>query len=305
MAEIQDKRPSSLMSYSSDTPARPVQRARDQRARFEIAVPWRLVPLAVLLGAVIFLPLVIPSPTTQSLSDRLTPPLGFGGSRLGTDGLGRDLLARIVMGTRNSLAVSVIAATGASLLGILAGVTAGMLGGWIDRLVGLLVESVLAVPFITVGLMVAATIGQSTTSMILLLIGTGWITHAQILRAQARTVSRAEFVLAAAAMGASKMHIARQHLVPNLLPVSIVVYFQQIGSMLLWSASLTWLGIGAPIEQISLGGIVRDGQDLLYNGWWVSLFAGLAIIYVVTSLNLAADWLRIAIDPVQKGHRPS
>ncbi|MCA9832544.1 MAG: ABC transporter permease [Thermomicrobiales bacterium] len=279
-------------------------RREDRRALVNVVIPWRLVPLVLLLTAVSVLPAILSSPTTQSLADRLTPPFGFGGTGLGTDGLGRDLLARIITGTRNSLAISIVAATGASLLGITAGVLAGMLGGWADRIVELLVESVLAIPFITVGLMVTATIGQSTTSMLLLLIGTGWITHAQILRAQARMVSQAEYVIAASAMGASKAHIARRHLVPNLLPISIVVYFQQIGSMLLWSASLTWLGIGAPIEQISLGGIVRDGQDLLYNGWWVSLFAGLAIIYVVTSLNLAADWLRIVIDPVQKGHRP-
>jgi peptide/nickel transport system permease protein len=244
----------------------------------------------------------MPSPTTQSLADRLQPPLGLGGERLGTDGLGRDLLARIVVGAGTSLQISFIAATGAAVLGIVAGVLAGMLGGWVDRTITLLAETVLAVPFITVGLMVTATMGQSTLSLALLLIGTGWITHARVLRSQAQVTSHADFVRASHAMGAGRAHIARHHLLPNLYPVATVVYFQQVGSMLLWSASLTWLGIGLPLERISLGGIVRDGQELLYNGWWVSVGGGLAIVFIVTALNLAADWLRAALDPTLKGH---
>ena len=179
---------------------------------------------------------------------------------------------------------------------------AGTLGGWIDRIITLLVESVLAVPFITVGLMVSATIGQSAIALVLLLIGTGWITHARVLRSQVRVVSSSEFVRASQSMGASRRHLMLRHILPNLMPIVIVVYFQQIGSMLLWSASLTWLGIGLPIETISLGGIVRDGQELLYNGWWVSVIGGLAIVIIVTSLNLAADWLRMRLDPTLKGH---
>lgn len=268
-----------------------------------IQFPWQLVPLALVLLVVIIGPYLTPSPTAQSLADRLTPPIGFGGSRLGTDGLGRDLWARIVTGAGTSLLVSLIAATGAAVIGIAAGIVAGMLGGWFDRIITLLVETVLAVPFITVGLMITATMGQTITSLVLLLIGTGWITHARVLRSQVQITSRADYVLAASTMGGSRMHIALKHVLPNLFPVAIVVYFQQVGSMVLWSASLTWLGIGLPIERISLGGIVRDGQELLYNGWWVSVSGGLAIIFIVTALNLAADWLRRALDPTMKGTR--
>lgn len=266
-----------------------------------LRIHWQLVPLAIVLLVVFIGPLLTPSPTAQSLADRLTPPMGFGGSGLGTDSLGRDVWARIVAGTRTSLQVSVIASTGAAIIGIGAGILAGMLGGWADRIITLLVESVLAVPFITVGLLITATLGQSVTSLVLLLIGTGWITHARVLRSQAHITAHADYVLAATTMGASRTHIALRHILPNLFPVAIVVYFQQIGSMLLWSASLTWLGIGLPIERISLGGIVRDGQELLYNGWWVSVSGGLAIIFIVTSLNLAADWLRRVLDPTMKG----
>lgn len=268
-------------------------------------LPWQLLPLLFVVVVILIGPYLAASPTSQSLADRLQPPFGFGGRWFGTDGLGRDLLARIIAGTRNSLWVSLISASGAAVIGIAAGMLAGMIGGLLDRVITLLVESVLAVPFITVGLMVTATIGQSATALILLLIGTGWITHARVLRSQVRVITASEFVRASQSMGGTHRHVMLRHILPNLLPIAVVVYFQQVGSMLLWSASLTWLGIGMPIEQISLGGIVRDGQELLYNGPWVSIFGGLTIVLIVTSLNLAADWLRMALDPHMRGYRNS
>lgn len=291
--------------YSIAIPVRQPRPERRFRPPAPPAVPWQLLPFIIVILASVIGPYLTASPTAQSLPNRLEPPFGFGGRWFGTDGLGRDILARVVLGARNSLQVSVIAASGAAVIGIAAGIVAGMVGGWVDRIITLLVETVLAVPFITVGLMVTATIGQSATALISLLIATGWITHARVLRSQARVISGSEFVRASQSMGGSRGHIMLRHILPNLLPVAIVVYFQQIGSMLLWSASLTWLGIGMPIEQISLGGIVRDGQELLYNGWWVSVIGGLTIVLIVTSLNLTADWLRSALDPRMKGYRHS
>jgi peptide/nickel transport system permease protein len=261
----------------------------------------RLVPLILFVAVAFVVPAILPvSPTAQDLTARLTPPVGFGGGwdhPLGTDGLGRDLLARIAVGARSSLIISVLAATGAAVIGVLAGVASGMLGGIVDRVITMLVETLLAVPFITFGLMVTATVGQSMTSLLLLLIGTGWITHARIVRLQARSLIRADFIEASRSFGASRGFIARVHMLPNLAPTSIVVLFQQMGSMLLWSASLTYLGIGLPIDQITLGGIVREGQELIYTAWWVSVFGGLAIALAVAGFNLFADWARIRLDP--------
>lgn len=267
------------------------------------AIPggWRLLPMGLFLVLGMVVPLVLPhSPTTQDLTTRLTPPVGFGGTwehPLGTDGLGRDLLARIALGARSSLVISVLAASGAAVIGIAAGIAGGMIGGLVDRVITMLVETLLAVPFITVGLMITATVGQSMTSLLLLLILTGWITHARIVRLQARSLVKADFIEASRAFGASRWHIARRHLAPNLAPVAIVVLFQQMGSMLLWSASLTYLGIGLPIDHVTLGGIIREGQELIYNAWWVSVFGGLAIALAVAGFNLFADWARARIDP--------
>jgi len=247
-------------------------------------------------------PLVIPmSPTSQNLAGRLLPPFwlegGSWGHPFGTDGLGRDLLARIAVGSRSSLIISVMAAAGSGLIGVTAGILAGFLGGLTDRIITMLVETLLAVPFITVGIVVTATIGQSATNLVLLLIFSGWITHARIVRLQVQSLARADFVLAASALGANRLHIATRHILPNLAPVIIVVLFQQAGSMLLWSASLTYLGIGMPVDQVTLGGIIREGQELIYTAWWVSVVGGLAIALAVAGFNLFADWLQRRIDP--------
>jgi peptide/nickel transport system permease protein len=261
----------------------------------------RLVPITMFVVLSLIVPVVLPhSPTAQDLSARLTPPLGFGGTwehPLGTDGLGRDLLSRIAVGARSSLVISVVSATGAALIGVIAGIVSGMLGGFVDRVITMLVEVLLAVPFITFGLMVTATVGQSMTSLLILLIGTGWITHARIIRLQAQSLVHADFVDASRSFGGSRVHVARTHLLPNLAPVAIVVLFQQMGSMLLWSASLTYLGIGLPIDRITLGGIIREGQELIYSAWWVSVFGGLAIALAVSGFNLFADWARMRLDP--------
>lgn len=261
----------------------------------------RLLPIILFVALGLVVPAVLPhSPAAQDLSARLTPPVGFGGGwehPLGTDGLGRDLLSRIAVGARSSLVISVIAASGAAVIGILAGIASGMIGGLVDRVITMLVETLLAVPFITIGLLITATVGQSMTSLLILLVSTGWITHARIVRLQARSLIRADFIEASKAFGASRAYIALRHMVPNLAPTAIVVLFQQMGSMLLWSASLTYLGIGLPIDSITLGGIVREGQELIYTAWWVSVFGGLAIALAVAGFNIFADWARIRLDP--------
>jgi peptide/nickel transport system permease protein len=268
-------------------------------------VRWRTVgqvlPLVLFLVLVLVGPLVLPSPVAQNLSGRVQPPMWLGGGDaahpLGTDGLGRDLLSRLALGGRLSLLVSAVAATGAGALGVMAGVLAGMRGGLTDRVITMLVETLLAIPFITVGIVVTATVGQSTSNLVGLLVLSGWITHARIVRLQVQALARVEFITAARSLGAGSAHVARRHLLPNLWPVIVVVLFQQAGAMMLWSASLTYLGIGMPVDEVTLGGIVREGQELIYNAWWVSVFGGVAIAWAVGGLNLFADWIQRRIDP--------
>lgn len=286
--------------HRRETPGRmlrPVPRIRVRRQTVRQLLPLSLFLLLAFAG-----PYLIPmSATDQNLSGRLRPPVWLHGGSwdhpLGTDGLGRDLLARIALGARASFLVSVMAALGSGAIGVLLGVVAGSRGGIVDRIVTMLVETLLAVPFITIGIVVTATVGQSATNLLLLLIFAGWITHARIVRMEVQSLVRSEFVLGALAVGASRRHIAIHHLLPNLAPVIVVVLCQQAGSMLLWSASLTYLGIGMPIGTVTLGGIVREGQELIYNAWWVSVLGGLAIALAVSGFNLFADWVQRRIDP--------
>lgn len=265
-----------------------------------------LATLAVagMVGLVVLLPSLIGDHATeQSLPDRLQPPVGFGGTfahPLGTDSLGRDLLARIAVGAQSSFIVSSLGAIGSSILGTALGVVAGVFGSVVDRLITMVVETLMAIPFITIGMLVTATIGQNRPTLILMLIFAGWISHARIVRMQTRQVLSSTWVLAARLTGATRLHIAWYHVVPNVAPIALVLLFQHMGGMLLWSASLTWLGIGESIQTISLGGLVGNGQTLLYSAWWVSVFSGLAVAAYVVSCNVFADWVRHRLDPLHR-----
>jgi peptide/nickel transport system permease protein len=283
-------------------------RAREPRARRPRRASARrregfvgVLPILAFLALALVAPVILTSsPTAQDLAGRLQSPIWLGGSwdhPMGTDGLGRDLLARIAVGARSSLIISGIAAFGAAVVGVAAGLVAGIRGGLADRVITMLVETLLAVPFITFGIVVTATVGQSAANLLFLLIFSGWITHARIVRLQTQSLMRSGFVEAAYAVGAGRFHIAIFHLLPNLAPVIVVVLFQQAGAMMLWSASLTYLGIGLPVEQITLGGIVRDGQELIYTAWWVSVVGGLAIALAVVGFNVFAEWLQRRFDP--------
>jgi peptide/nickel transport system permease protein len=250
---------------------------------------------------VVMFGLILPSDlaTDQSLTDRLQPPITAGGNwdhPLGTDGLGRDLLARIANGAWTSLQIGFIAAAIAAVIGVSFGIASGLLGGWTDRVLTLLSEVTLTVPSVVVGVVLTATLGQSLRNLIVILVLGGWISYARVLRLETRQISSSEFVLSSMALGGSRTHVALRHLVPNLLPTFLVLFFQQIGGMMLWEASLTYLGLGARPDTITLGGIVRDGQEQIFNGWWVSAFSGMTVAIAIVGFAFLGDWLRERFD---------
>lgn len=298
------EQPARLDGMPAVEPARPGRTTLRiiPRVGFRRQTIVQVLPLLVFVALATAGPVLLPlSATEQDLLGRLQPPVWLDGGGwdhpLGTDGLGRDLLARIAEGARSSLIISVAAAGGSGVIGVAAGILGGIRGGLTDRVITMVVETLLAVPFITVGIVVTATVGQSLANLLLLLIFSGWVTYSRIVRLKVQSLMRSDFILAATAMGADRAHTALRHLLPNLAPVIIVVLFQQAGLMLLWSASLTYLGIGLPVDKISLGGIVREGQELIYNAWWVSVFGGLAIALAVAGFNMFADWLQRWVDP--------
>ncbi|HEV2106806.1 MAG TPA: ABC transporter permease [Thermomicrobiales bacterium] len=238
--------------------------------------------------------LVAPDPETQRLSDRLVPPMWAGGSAahpLGTDGLGRDLLSRVVAAAKISLLIGVSATLLAGMIGVSLGLLAGALGGAVDRLIAWLTDVQLAVPFVIVAIAVTATLGNSLGNVILVLAVTGWVGYARIVRLQARTLRRAPFVEAARALGANPARILFRHLLPNLTVPVLTVAGQQVAAMILYEAALSYLGLGVPRETMTWGGMIAAGQETLATAWWVAAVPGICLALTILGFNLVADWL--------------
>ena len=249
-----------------------------------------LLAIAALLGPW----LAATDPDSQRLSDRLLPPFWAGGDTahpLGTDGLGRDLLARIIAGARVSLAVGVTATLLAGAIGVSLGLLAGGLGGAIDRVISWLTDVQLAIPFVIVAIAVTATLGNSLANVILVLALTGWVGYARIVRLQARAMRRAPFIEAARAMGAGPSRILGRHLLPNVTAPILTVAGQQVAAMMLYEAALSYLGLGVPRETITWGGMIAAGQETLGTAWWVAAMPGICLGLTVLGFNLVADWL--------------
>lgn len=279
--------------------ANAVVRSNEQRRR----PAWLRRDIVLLLPVVLFLAgaMVLPvlyhqSATAQDLRARLAPPIFLSGGSwshpLGTDSLGRDLLARTLSAMSLSLRIGLMAALGASAIGIALGLLAATGNRVADAVVTMLADVVLTVPFVVVGIVVTAILGQGLPNVIAVLVLTGWVAYARIVRLRARAIAASDYVMAARSLGGGRIHIAIAHILPNLTPVLVLLVCQQIGAMMLYEASLTYLGIGLPIEQVSLGGMVQAGQEQIFKAWWIGFIPGLVLAVAVVGLNLTAEWLQ-------------
>lgn len=250
----------------------------------------------LLTFASVFAPIVAPyDPTATHIQDRLEPP-----SRdhpMGTDQLGRDIFTRVLFGARISLQISVIVVTITLLIGGVIGVVAGYAGGWIDEGLMRLVDLLIAFPGLLFALVIAAVLGPSLVNIMIALSAVGWTGYARIIRGSVLSVKEDEFIKAAQIMGASRSHIIIRHLIPNVISPIVVLATMNMATVVLGTAALSFLGLGAQPPTPEWGTMLADSRDTLTSAWWIANFPGLMIMATVLGFNLLGDGLRDVLDP--------
>ncbi|WP_329458143.1 ABC transporter permease [Streptomyces sp. NBC_01497] len=261
-----------------------------------------LAVLAVMLIAAVCAPLIAPAdPNAQDLLMRLKPPAWeHGGSSahlLGTDQLGRDMLSRVIYGTRVSLLVGASAALLAGVVGTLVGLASGYLGGWPDKVLMRLADVQLAFPAILLALAIVGFLGSGLWYVILVLGFTGWVSYARVVRSEVLSLRSRDFVTEARAIGASDPAIMRRHLLPNVMAPLATIGTLHIAAAIVAEASLSYLGLGVPKETVTWGSMLADGQLYLGTSWWVAVFPGVALMLTSLAVNITGDALRDVADP--------
>lgn len=237
---------------------------------------WTLDPIAADIFATFKAPMSV-------VGDQVHP--------LGTDQLGRDLLARIMAGTRISLGIVLVAGIISAVLGTFLGLIAGYFRGWVDAVIMRLVDIQLAIPFILLILLVVAVVGPSVLNLILVLGITGWAIFARVARARTLEVRELEYVEAVQVLGLPKLSILLRHVLPNILTPQIVLFTLDLPRLIVLEASVGFLGLGVQPPTPTLGNLIGEGRSYILVSDWLVLYPGLVIAALVIGFNLAGDWL--------------
>ncbi|WP_243371549.1 ABC transporter permease [Microvirga solisilvae] len=248
--------------------------------------------------AVLLSPLLFPDGgESMDLMARLVPPFQQASHILGTDPLGRDMLARVIVGGKISLTVGLLSMLGAMTLGTLMGLAAGYYRGIAEMVLMRFADIQLALPFILVAIMFLAILGTGLDKVIFFMIVAQWVQYARLVRGSVLALREREFILSARAIGVGNLRIIFTHILPNVLGPIVVLMTLNVANNILLESSLTFIGLGVDPLIPSWGGMLADGRTYLQSAWWVSVFPGLAIMFTVLGLNLLGDWLRDYLDP--------
>ncbi len=270
--------------------------ARRRTALFGLAV------VVCVVVAALAAPLLTPyDPIEQRIAERLQPPGGRDTAGhlhpLGTDQLGRDLLARIIYGARPALMVGFAAVLISGLLGMAAGLLAGYFGGRVDDALMRLGDIQLAFPFILLAIAVIGVLGPSLPTIIVVIGVSSWVVYARVVRGAALSLREREFVQAARALGSGDGRIVLRHLLPNVVTPWLVVATLDMARVIVIESALSFLGLGVQPPTPTWGGMLADGRVYITTAWWFATFPGLAILVTVLGINLFGDGLRDTLDP--------
>jgi peptide/nickel transport system permease protein len=273
-------------------------------------IPWLPVLglgfLLVLMAVAAAAPLIAPQdPTRQSLRARLVgPTLEAADGRahlLGTDHLGRDVLSRVIYGTRVSLVVGFAAVLVGGMVGATLGIVAGFRAGWLDSVIMTVADAQLAFPFILLAIGIIAVLGPSFPTLVAVIGLSGWVAYARILRAQVLALRSREFVEAIHVLGGSVARVMLRHIVPNVMSSLVVIATLELARAIVLEATLSFLGLGIQPPTPSWGGMVHEGREYLDSAWWISTAPGVVLMLTSLVVSRVGDWFRDALDPTLRG----
>lgn len=276
-----------------------VGRRRPLSLRLILPGTW----LAIVLIVAIFAPLIAPhDPLAQDLLLERLPPFWVPGAEpgywLGTDGLGRDVLSRIIYGARIALTVAFVAATAACLIGSAMGLVAGYYRGWIDQVVSRIVDIWMAFPPVLFSILLVAVIGTGLHSVILAIVAIDWIRFCRVVRAETLVQSRMDYVDSARAAGFSRLAILAREVFPNTLPTVVALLSLEMGIAVIVEAILSFVNLSISTDDPTWGGMIAEGRTIIHFAWWVLVFPLVTLFLTVLSFSQFGEGLRERFDPV-------
>ena len=296
--------PSGRLVFGREAPAAPTREWRvfGRRLARRCTALVGLVVVALVVVTALAAPWLSPfDPIAQDIGHRLKPPgwLDTGGRLhpLGTDHLGRDLLARVIFGAQPALLVGFAAVMISGVLGMVTGLLGGYFGGRVDDVLMRLADVQLAFPFILLAIAVIGVLGPSLPTIIVVIGVSSWVVYARIVRAAVLVLREREFVQAAQALGGGDGRILVRHILPNAFAPWLVVATLDMARVIVIESALSFLGLGVQPPTPTWGGMLADGRVYLTTAWWLATFPGVAILVTVLGINLFGDGLRDTLDP--------
>ena len=255
-----------------------------------------LVIIGFLVVLAIFAPLLAPySPTKMHLSERLSPPSSK--YLFGTDDVGRDILSRVIYGSRISLRICTLVVGVTIGIGTILGIISGYWGGWLDELIMRISDVFLAFPALILAMAIAAALGPSLENVIIAMVAIWWPRYARVTRGQVLVLREIDYIVAARAVGVHNRRIIMRHILPNCISPVLVQATLDMGEVLLTAATLSFIGFGAQPPTPEWGAMISLGRNYLRDNWWYATFPGLAILLTVIGFNLLGDAARDILDP--------